>query len=183
MIIFTASLRFCGQPRSGHAGAEMEGCKQVSGRSGWAPDGAHPVDGWPCDNLTHQPPPPLLCTITQADKQASTTEPGPERVRRGGAAQAAAVSPVCYGSVSASACVPLCIHFNAIVCRPDIPNMFTSCRNDNCLTSPENHFFPPPFPSGRMKYEYVTMAITIFGFCLHAVMRQSIPIIRHYNHQ
>lgn len=29
--------------------------------------------------------------------------------------------------------------------------------------------------SGWMKYEYVTMAITIFGFCLHAVMRQAFP--------
>lgn len=34
-----------------------------------------------------------------------------------------------------------------------------------------------------MKYGYVSMAITIFGFCLHAVMRQAFPITRHYNHQ
>lgn len=32
--------------------------------------------------------------------------------------------------------------------------------------------------SGLMKYGYVTMVITIFGFCLHAVMRQAFPSLQ-----
>lgn len=42
---FYGVFKICGQLHSGHAGAEMEGCKQAKGRSGWAPDRSHPVDG------------------------------------------------------------------------------------------------------------------------------------------
>lgn len=161
----------CGQPHSGHAGAEMEGCKQAKGRSGWAPDGSHPVDGWPCDNLTHQPPPPLLCTITQADKQASTAGESEARA----AAHSAAVSPVRYGRQRVSP-VPVYLYMyisTPLFAGPIFKIHWYSAEITVVLISWKSFF--PPFSSGWMKYEFVTMAITIFGFCLHAVMRQAFP--------
>lgn len=180
MIIFTASLRFCGQPHSGHAGAEMDGCKQVNGRSGWAPDGSHPVDGWPCDNLTHQPPPPLLCTITQADKQASTTEPGRREWGEGSSSGCGSVSSVLWQRVGQC----LCIH--TYILTPLLAGLIFQIYLHPAEITIVSVLLKIIFSSIILRLDEIWIChhgnhhIWFLFTCCHA---PSIPIIRHYNHQ
>lgn len=173
IIIFTASLRFAGS----HTAAMLEPKwkdvnKWKAGRAGRLMALIPSTDDLVIiSHISHRR---RFCVqLHKRINKHPRRSPAGESEERG-AAQSAAVSPVCYGSVSASACVSIYIYvyINAIVCRPDIQNIFTSCRNYNCFSW--KSFFPP-LSSGWMKYEYVTMAITIFGFCLHAIMRQAFP--------
>lgn len=91
-------------------------------------DGSHPVDGWPCDNLTHQPPLALCVELHRRIKQQTRiksrpmTSQNPEQLR---VRQRLRVT---------AACRCLCIF---IICCPNFQS-----------TSERMRFFslpPPPF--------------------------------------
>lgn len=96
------------------------GCKQVKARSGWwcVIAGSHPVDGWPCDNLTHQPPSPLCVQLHKRINKRSriNSRPVASKTEQGGSrtAQNAAVSviAVCH-----------CLYIYIMLCRPDFNNL------------------------------------------------------------
>lgn len=64
-----------------------------------------------------------------------------------------------------------CLYIFIMLCCPDFNNLQ---REERFFSSKLSNHVSSLF-SGWMKYGYVSMAITIFGFCLHAVMRQAFP--------
>lgn len=71
-----------------------------------------------------------------------------------------------------------CLYIFIMLRSPDFNNLTARRERYFFLLKKKLSNHVSSLSSGWMKHGYVTMAITIFGFCLHAVMRQSIPIIQ-----
>lgn len=154
----------------------------MKARSSWCVKaGSHPVDGWPCDNLTHQLPSPLCVQLHKRINKRTriNSRPVASQKEQGGsrAAQNATVS-LCYCSMP----VPVYFYFFIMLCCPDFNNLqlggrylfFSPSKLSNHVSS---------LLSGWMKIwicHHGDHHIWFLFTCCHA---PSIPITRHYNHQ
>lgn len=168
VFYFSFRLKIYAQPRAAMLEPKYW-CKQVKARSGWwcVIAGSHPVDGWPCDNLTHQPPSPLCVQLHKRINKRSriNSRPVASKTEQGGSrtAQNAAVSviAVCH-----------CLYIYIMLCRPDFNNLQLEGRvsfSQNC-------------PIVFLHYSLVGWNMDMspwqspyLVFCLHAVMRQAFP--------
>lgn len=153
-----------------------KGCKQVKARSGWCViAGSHPVDGWPCDNLTHQPPSPLCVQLHKRINKRTHNNSRPV-LWKGDPAQLRMRHSLYVIAVAMSE--PVLLFFLTMLCCPDFNNLqkrvfFLSKLVQSC-------FFIILWLDEIWICLHGNHHIWFLFTCCHA---PSIPITRHYNHQ